>query len=485
MTTTLDSLTRDAPAPEDPGSDDVAEALTAAPPTRWVVLDDDPTGTQSVRDLPVLTSWSEDDLRWAFATGHRAVYVQTNARSLDPDAARAVMDEVVTAAAAVAAESGDALEIVSRTDSTLRGHFPLDTDVIAQALTGGDLAASTPDAVLLVPAFPDAGRVTVDGMHYVGSPDGTAVPVADTPFADDATFGFRSSDMREWIAEKTAGTVSAAEVVHLPLTTIRRGAAAVAEVLTTVSRGHYVTADVLVEADMHVIATAVHQRRADGATFLYRVGPPFVRALIAQPAAEPLTLEELGDILGPREPGAAEGGLVVVGSHVPTTTHQLDALRAGGTVKDVEIDVHELLEDDMVAAIEAAVSSAADGLHSGHVVVSTSRDVITGTDEADSLRIARRVSHALVAVTKRVTETARPRFVIAKGGITSSDVATHGLGIRRALVRGPMLPGIVSLWQSIDGPAKRLAYMVFAGNVGDVGSLRDVVDRLTQADTGR
>ncbi|APX31786.1 hypothetical protein BH708_02580 [Brachybacterium sp. P6-10-X1] len=107
------------------------------------------------------------------------------------------MDEVVTTAVAVAAESVVALEIVSRTDSTLHGHFPLDTDIITQALTDGSAAARVPDAVLLVPAFPDAGRVTVDALHCVCSLDGTAVPVADTPFADDATFGFRAPELRE------------------------------------------------------------------------------------------------------------------------------------------------------------------------------------------------------------------------------------------------------------------------------------------------
>ena len=72
-----------------------------------------------------------------------------------------------------------------------------------------------------------------------------------------------------------------------------------------------------------------------------------------------------------------------------------------------------------------------------------------------------------------------PRFVVAKGGITSSDVAARGLGIGRAYTRGPMLPGIVSLWEPMAGPARGVPYIVFPGNVGDDQALADVVDKLS------
>ncbi len=109
------------------------------------------------------------------------------------------------------------------------------------------------------------------------------------------------------------------------------------------------------------------------------------------------------------------------------------------------------------------------------MVVHTSR-LLRRSDSADeSLEISRRVSAAVVDLVQRVLAARPPRFVIAKGGITSSDVAAHGLSIRHAIVRGPMLPGLVSLWEPVDGPAKGIPYIVFAGNVGDDESLADVV----------
>ena len=106
---------------------------------------------------------------------------------------------------------------------------------------------------------------------------------------------------------------------------------------------------------------------------------------------------------------------------------------------------------------------------------------MTGEDEAHSLNISRRVSAALSNTVDRIVNTRRPSYVIAKGGITSSDTATHGLGIERAWVRGPMLRGIVSLWQPVDGAAPGMPYVVFAGNVGNDDALAAVVDRLEAA----
>ena len=105
----------------------------------------------------------------------------------------------------------------------------------------------------------------------------------------------------------------------------------------------------------------------------------------------------------------------------------------------------------------------------------TSRTLVTGVDAEDSLDVSRRVSTAVVEAVQSIMERIRPRFVLAKGGITSSDVASRGLGIRRAQCVGPMLPGIVSLWAAHDGPARGVPYIVFPGNVGDENALAAVV----------
>lgn len=463
-----------APDPRPIAAHDVA---AAAGDTRWIVLDDDPTGTQSVADLPVLTSWTVEDLAWALGTGAPAVYVMTNSRSLAPASAEQRNIEVVTHALAAARRAGLAIEFVSRSDSTLRGHFPLEPDTIRSTLD--QQGEPVPDAVVVVPAFAEAGRVTVDGVHYAVSGEGDYVPVGRTEFARDATFGYRASDMRAWIAEKTGGTVTAEDVIHLGLATLRAGVEPTVRALDAALGGRYVTADIVVEEDLRVLALALHERRRSGANYLYRVGPPFARALIGQNVSAPLEGPELERILAAGPAESTPGGLVVIGSHVDLTTRQLEHLRESSDPAELELDVPALLDDRREQHLADVASAAIEQLSGGNVVVRTSRTLVSGSDGGDSLHIARSVSDAVVEVVRRILDSATPRFVIAKGGITSSDVASRGLGIRRAVVRGPMLPGIVSLWDPIDGPAAHVPYIVFAGNVGDETSLSAVVAKLS------
>ncbi|WP_369068300.1 four-carbon acid sugar kinase family protein [Kineococcus terrestris] len=460
------------PAPVAVPAAAVAEVV-ARRPTVLVVLDDDPTGTQSVHDLPVLTAWDESDFDWAFARSAPAVYVLTNARSLDPAAAAERNREVVTHALAAAERAGVRADFVSRSDSTLRGHFPLETDVIAAVLA--ERAGRRVDAVVLVPAFPDAGRVTIGGTHYTRTPDGL-VPVGETEFARDATFGFTSSDLRDWVQEKSGGRHRRDDVVVLDLTTIRSGARAVADALAAVTDATPVVADAVTEDDLRALSLGLLEAEARGKELLHRVGPPFVRARAGLDVRAPLSAEE---VFGPGG-GAPGGGLVVVGSHVALTTRQLERLQAERPqARSVVVDVPQVLAADRAAAhLGEVVDEAVRLLADGDVVVSTSRVLQRTDDPAASLEIARRVSAAVVEVVQRVLAARPPRFVVAKGGITSSDVAAHGLGIRHAVVRGPMLPGIVSLWEPVDGPAAGIPYVVFAGNVGDDASLAAVVDTL-------
>lgn len=473
----LDDLVRSYPTADRVPASLVEERVVASGRV-LVVLDDDPTGTQSVADLPVLTGWSTDDLAWALETGKPAVYVMTNSRSLDPGDAATRNREVVTAALEASRRTGVAIDFVSRSDSTLRGHFPLETDTIAACLA--EQSGRTVDAVVIVPAFGEAGRITVGGVHYAGTAAGGFIPVGDTEFAKDATFGYASSDLRDWVEEKTQGRRRAADVVAITLDVLRAGPESVADVLRPLTGGHPVVVDCVEENDLRILALGLDLAERTGKHLLYRVGPPFVRARIGQQVHAPLTA---GDVAGIGSAGAGHGGgLVVVGSHMALTTRQLDALRTRRAPTEVEIDVADVLDDvRRDKHLDAVIRAVVEGLARGNVVIGTSRVLVTGQDGASSLDIARRVSTAVVDVVGAVLAARPPRFVVAKGGITSSDVATRGLLIRRAVVRGPILPGIVSLWEPSDGPAQGIPFIVFAGNVGGDQSLADVVDKLSQA----
>lgn len=456
-----------------------AEAVREARGTtahRLVVLDDDPTGTQSVGDLPVLTGWTEADLTWALETGAPAVYVMTNSRSLAPDTAAERNREVAVNALRAAALLGIDIDFVSRSDSTLRGHYPLEPDVLRDVLAGEGIQI---DGVIIVPAFGDAGRITVDGVHYAGSDKDGFVPVGDTEFAKDASFGFRSSDLRAWVEEKSDGRYPRSEVPLVSLRELRIDHEAVVATLTGLTDGQPVVVDIVEESDLRELSLAVLAAERAGKRFLHRVGPPFVRALIGQDILAPLDADEVARIRTGGLGEDATAGIIAIGSHVTMTTRQLGVLRERRQPAELEIDVSLVLGPERDEHLSDLVNQAVQSMEQGNVVVRTSRTLVTGNDPEDSLRIARNVSDALVEVIQRILASSPPRFVVAKGGITSSDVASRGLGITRAIVRGPMLPGIVSLWEPSEGPARGIPYIVFAGNVGDDQALADVVDKLT------
>lgn len=464
-----------------------------------VVLDDDPTGTQSVADLPVLTQWEVADFSWAFehiarSGSNPAVYVLTNTRSLDPAEAAARNEEAVrnalAAARSVDTGAGSSLRLgfVSRSDSTLRGHYPLEPDVIAATIA--KVSGEPTDGIVLVPAFPDAGRVTIGGVHYMrghGDAAGTLTPVSETEFARDASFGFGTSVIADYVEEKSQGRFAADSVIVLSLNIIRAGASAgdpaisvraIADALAPATSSTPIVADIVTENDLRALALGLDEAERSGKKLLYRVGPPFVRSRIGQDIRVPLTAEEA---YAGNNPSAA-GGLIVVGSHVGVTTRQLNVLtEQHNSACTVQIDVERLLGGESEASeyLDQTVKTVVDALRVGDVIVHTSRLLIKTDDPAESLRIARTVSAAVVAVVNRTLKTVPPRFVLAKGGITSSDVAAHGLEIRHAIVRGPMLPGVVSLWEPVEGPAKGIPFIVFAGNVGDDQSLAEVTRKLS------
>lgn len=478
MERTLEQLVAGRPDGPEVSAEQIAERVCSSGRV-LVVLDDDPTGTQSVADLPVLMNWSEESIGWALAQGRPAVYVMTNTRSLPPDQTEDRNREVARNALRAAARAGIEISFVSRSDSTLRGHFPLETDVLASeylAATGAQI-----DGVVIVPAFGDAGRITVDGVHYAGA-DGSYVPVGETEFARDATFGYLSSDLRDWVEEKSSGRRRSVDVALIDLDTLRTAPEQVVDVLGRLADAQPVVVDIVNENDLRLLAAAILDAQEAGARLLFRVGPPFPRALIGQSPHAPLQPDELSAI---REGGLAEharGGLVVVGSHVALTTSQLERLVERRDPQRIELDVGRILTDDAAAYIAEVAAKAARLLAGEDVVINTSRRLVTAVDAEESLAIARRVSTALVEVVQQVLQRQPPRFVVAKGGITSSDIAARGLGIDRAMVRGPMLPGLVSLWEPVNGPARGIPYIVFAGNVGGPESLADVVDKLAAPD---
>ncbi len=468
----------DVPPPRtDPGARERIRRARIGERRAAAVLDDDPTGSQAVHGVQVVTTPDPEQYPAALDGDAPTCFVLTNSRSLaEPDAVR-LTETAATDLLAEAARQGRPIDLVSRSDSTLRGHVWAEINALHRARAA--VHGRGYDGVLLVPAYLEAGRVTAADTHWarVG---GRFVPVGQTEFARDATFGYRSSDLRDFVAEASRGAMPRDRVHAVGLADIREhGPERVAEILTAARDGAVIVVNALDYADLETVALGVLAARREGRDLAYRCGPSFVRALTGQDPRPALTPAEI------RASGRPRGhGLVVVGSHVGQTSRQIAALRERATIAEVELDVPALLTRDRPEPlIRAAAERVVAALDRSDVLLMTSRALVTGTDREDSLRLARRVSDALCEIVRSALA-AGPAWVLAKGGITSHDLAVRGLGIRRAEVVGQLFPGMVSLFRPTvcDPRFAGRPYVVFAGNVGDDGALADAVHRLTAAE---
>lgn len=433
--------------------------------TRIVVLDDDPTGSQTVHSCLLLTRWDPETLRLALLDASPLFFVLTNTRGMDAGRAAAVTREVcrnLKQALEALEAQGEGINpiLVSRSDSTLRGHYPVETDVIAEEL--GPF-----DAHFLVPAFFEGGRITRNSVHYL-LVDGRPVPVHETEFAQDSVFTFQHSYLPDYVEEKTGGRIRAEQVERFLLDDVRSD---LRNRLERLDGNVCCVVDAEIQADLDNFARQLKQVAASGKRFLFRSAASLLTALAGLPP-QPVAAGEMYRYVREGRPGA-----VVVGSHVRKTTEQLEVLLGHPGVAALEVDVERIGADD-AAMLESLVERAGEAHAEGrHLVIYTSRTEKRFPDQASRLAFGERVSALLMEVVRNL-----PRalgFLISKGGITSNDVLSHGLALRTARVLGQILPGC-SVVRCPDDHSRYpgLPVVIFPGNVGDRGALRTALERL-------
>ncbi len=432
-----------------------------------IVLDDDPTGSQTVHSCLLLTRWDEETLRLGLADDSPIFFVLTNTRALTPDKAAAITREVCrNLKQALAAEGTEEFLVVSRSDSTLRGHYPIETDVIAEEL--GPF-----DAHFLVPAFFEAGRITRDSVHYLRV-EGVSTPVHETEFARDSVFGYHHSYLPDYVAEKTQGRIAAAAVERFLLSDIIRGGSL--ERLLQLSHNQCAVVDAENQADLDRFAAFVLTAVAGGKRFLFRSAASLLTSL-AELTPQPVAAEAMAQYVRGGQPGA-----VIVGSHVKKTTEQLDHLLREPGVVGVKIDVTRLLEqagDPSSALLEQALAQVQQAHAAGQTpVVFTSRQELSFPEVQARLQFGEAVSKLLMAVVHGLPPALG--FLISKGGITSNDVLSKGLGLTSARLLGQILPGCSIVRTPSDHRQfPDLPVVLFPGNVGDADGLATVYRRLS------
>jgi uncharacterized protein YgbK (DUF1537 family) len=430
------------------------------------VLDDDPTGTQTVQNVPVYLGWNDQLIEEAMAAASGCFYLSTNSRSLSPEVAANQAREIGRMLVHAGAKTARPVTVASRSDSTLRGHFPGEVDSLIEGL------GYRPAAILLVPAFFDGGRFTLGDTHWVQLGE-RLVPAAETENACDPQFGYRASNLREWIEEKTRGRVQAREVRSLSLELIRNnGVDAVASELKEAPVGSYFIVNALEDADLEVVSLALLDAEGAGKRFLLRTAASMVKVYAGIEDRPFLRTQEIA---------TAGPGLVVVGSYVQRTTEQVASLVQSPGVAGFEVSINDLTSRGREQAIRKLAGRIDASLLQGRTTVvftSRERECLSG---AEFVEFGKRIMLGLTSIVKRLK--VRPAFVVAKGGITSHCVAVQGLSANRARVLGQIIAG-VPVWELGAGAKwEGIPYVVFPGNVGDPGALAGVVELLTNSKT--
>lgn len=412
---------------------------------KTVILDDDPTGTQSAAEVTVLLAWNAEAMLDVLRR-EDAVYLQTNSRSLDEESAVAVANRIRHEVAHAETSLGLPVTVVLRGDSTLRGHVVAETAVFS---------AEAP--VLFVPAFPDAGRRTRNGEHFV-TVTGIDVPASETEFAADPVFGYGTSRLIDFVQQ--AGGPKA---IGIDLADLRaEQGEALDRALSTALPGTFVIPDVELTSDLFLIAQVVHRRRERGETTVVRCAAPLA-AMIAGCYSDQL----LASLL----PRRAVGVVVVCGSHTSASSAQLARLteRLGAPVRTVSTDV--AMKSTWDAARPVASAAKRDLAVRGIAVIASERE---RRDGHGHLSDGSRVMAGLVSAVHEVRD--RVDTVVTKGGITAAEVVRQGLGARTARVLGAAFVG-VPVWR-LGAGSRGETVVIVPGNIGDPDLLATAVRRV-------
>lgn len=439
-----------------------------------IVLDDDPTGVQTVHGISVYTDWSLESIEKGFKEENSMFFILTNSRGFTAAETTKAHQEIAANIVEAAKKNQREFTIISRGDSTLRGHYPLETQVLKETVeANSDIKF---DGEIILPFFKEGGRFTIDNTHYVQY-DTELVPAGETEFAKDRTFGYTKSHLGEWAEEKSNGEYKAEHMTYISLDSLRAvDIESIEQQLLKVENFNKVIVNAVDYSDVKVFTIALIRAMNKGKNFMFRSAAALTKVIGGVSDKDLLTRDEMMS-----EP-TNHGGLVIIGSHVKKTTEQFEELKKSDDIEFIEFDVHlvldpEKFEKELDRVVETTNKLILNGTN---VAVYTRRerlDLGEGKQE-EELKLSVKISDAVTSIVKRLE--VRPSYIIAKGGITSSDIGTNGLEVKRATVAGQIRPGIPVWTTDHESKFPGISYVIFPGNVGTKTDLREVVEMLSK-----
>jgi len=437
-----------------------------------VVLDDDPTGVQTVHNISVFTDWTAKSIEAGFAEENSMFFILTNSRGFTAQETEKAHEEIAKIVQETAKKFNREFIIISRGDSTLRGHYPLETEVLKDTVE--ELSTINFDGEVIIPFFQEGGRFTINNIHYVQY-DEELVPAGETEFAKDRTFGYSASNLAEWAEEKSNGRYKANDATFISIEDIRSlNIDAIVDQLMAVKNFNKIVVNTVDYLDVKVFVIALVRAMRKGKVFMFRSAAALTKVIGGVSDRPLLSREELV------KDNSTNGGLIMIGSHVKKTTEQFEELKKCDFIHFIEFNVHLVLNDVAFKAEEDRIVNLVNELISKGQTVSvyTKRERLDlgENKKEEELKLSVKISNAVTNIVKRLQ--VRPSYIIAKGGITSSDIGTNGLCVKHATVAGQVKPGIPVWYTGDDSKFPGLPYVIFPGNVGTKNTLKEVAELL-------
>tara|TARA_B100000214_G_scaffold29071_1_gene18882 strand:- start:351 stop:1709 length:1359 start_codon:yes stop_codon:yes gene_type:complete len=447
-----------------------------------IIFDDDPTGSQTVYGCPLLLNWDEKTLEKAFTENPSLIFILANTRSLSSDLASNKIREICSSIKKFFLQRGyskDDYFYISRGDSTLRGHGVLEPAILAEEL--GPFHAT-----FHIPAFLEGGRTTENGIHLLNGK-----PVHTTDFACDRIFGFSTSDLAEWIEEKSFGKIKAKNVLHIDMEQLDRAFnneacfRSLLDFLSRLDNNISVVVDAKLPHHLKTLARAIKLVSKEK-KFLFRTAASFINSLSELPP-NPKDIAELVSLKSKNNEFEYKPGLIIVGSHVKLSTDQLEFLLKDNSCIGLEIPVSKLadifsLEDfqyEIVKLEKIILSKIDDVLEIKKVpVLYTTREEIRFSSYSKRIDFGLELANFMAILVGKINN--KFGYIISKGGITTQILLQNGLNFNQVDLKGQILPGLSIVKSNSD--QNMLPVVTFPGNLGNEKTLLESF-RLMESDS--
>ncbi|MBO8207183.1 hypothetical protein HA149_08950 [Prochlorococcus marinus XMU1406] len=438
---------------------------------KFVVIDDDPTGSQTVHDCLLLLKWDVSTLVKGFESKSNLFFILANTRSLSENDAKLTIEEICKNLKTVIASQayGEKIIFISRGDSTLRGHNFLEPSALNNCL--GPF-----DATFHIPAFIEGKRFTINGSHFVDK-----TPINKTIYARDKIFGYETSNVKNLLLQNSKSQLNIEDIQNLLLSDIEilndEENNIVFKTLKNLKNNKHVIVDVENYSQLKKFSLVI-KKLTKQKKFLFRTAASFISSISDKKSVP--KFQTFCSHLRLRNNGKSYlPGLIIVGSYVELSTIQLKNLLEISNCKPIELDVFEFFKitssENNQNRINNFKNSFLKEIRFSFEIGKT--PVLFTSRKFMSLDYSEQFNfyHSLASFISELVAELKYEigYLISKGGITTNVILSNGLNADYVYLEGQILTGISVVTYNLKN-GEKLPIVTHPGNIGTKDSLVNI-----------